>query len=982
MAESFLTCPNCETFILSDTAQCPVCHFVFDADRLQSEPPTPNRVNRQAAHRRAEHLIQSALKKNADTLVLGSSRLEILPDSIAQLTRLNHLDASWNDLRSLPDWLGQLHEIQRLDLSANQLSSLPESLGQLTNLRELNLSGNNLTSVPEALGSLEKLKTLDLSNNKLSSLPESLGNLDHLIGLSLADNQLLPELNAAYKDGIDAVKDYLNARASGTTILNEAKLILIGEGEVGKSCLLDALGDAPWTEYPSTHGINIAPITVTDPVTKTVITMNGWDFGGQRVYRPTHQLFFSAPAVYLVVWKPREGTQAGQVKEWIKLVKFREPDARILVVATHGGPKERQPDIDEYEITSVFGHETVLGFHHVDSRPAEYDENTKTWVGERVGIAKLREHIARVAMQLPEVGRKVPEKWQVVRDDLAKSPASWMSYDEVVAFCTERDVNAREVSLFVKLSHTLGNLIHYHYDTTLRNIVILKPDWLATAISFVLDDAETRRNQGLVTIERLSRLWNDPERDLVERYPKKLHPAFLRLMERFDLSYEVRLTHEGSATTYLIGQLVPNVRPDSLPEWNVQTVANIEQVQICRIVDDRGQSATAEGLFYQLIVRLQKYSLGREDYHESVHWQRGLLLDGDYLGRALMEHIGNDVKITVRAAYPERFLAILTGEVKWLVEDFWEGLRCVVTVPCAQPCDVSPGTALFEVQKLINFRMQGLEQFPCHVSGCDRLQDIESLLRNASAKPASDAIRLDQLDDVLDELKTIRQDVLRLDRRGLKRFQALNNQQRRCMSQVDAELAGLLQTLTDEAKEGPRLFSFEAMEPVFFGRPNWVASRFRLTLWCEHSRLPLPELNEGSDLQGTYELELTREWVKAAAPLLKGITTVLSLVLPVASSATKLVLDDQAFKRISEQLDFGHKCADAFLKGSQEAGRWLSQSDSYDTGSRGVMRAEGSVLRQLQAMLKEIDPTFGGLVRVQNKRREFLWVHPQFVHEY
>jgi GTPase SAR1 family protein len=37
------------------------------------------------------------------------------------------------------------------------------------------------------------------------------------------------------------------------------------------------------------------------------ITLNGWDFGGQRVYRPTHQLFFSAPAVYLVVWKPREG---------------------------------------------------------------------------------------------------------------------------------------------------------------------------------------------------------------------------------------------------------------------------------------------------------------------------------------------------------------------------------------------------------------------------------------------------------------------------------------------------------------------------------------------------------------------------------------------------------------------------------------------------------------------------------------------------
>lgn len=43
------------------------------------------------------------------------------------------------------------------------------------------------------------------------------------------------------------------------------------------------------------------------------ITLNGWDFGGQQVYRPTHQLFFTAPAVYLVVWNlGRDPRSAGQ----------------------------------------------------------------------------------------------------------------------------------------------------------------------------------------------------------------------------------------------------------------------------------------------------------------------------------------------------------------------------------------------------------------------------------------------------------------------------------------------------------------------------------------------------------------------------------------------------------------------------------------------------------------------------------------------
>jgi len=32
--------------------------------------------------------------------------------------------------------------------------------------------------------------------------------------------------------------------------------------------------------------------------------------------------------------------------------------------------------------------------------------------------------------------------------------------------------------------------------------------------------------------------------------------------------------------------------------------------------------------------------------------------------------------------------------------------------------------------------------------------------------------------------------------------------------------------------------------------------------------------------------------------------------------------------------------------------------------------------------MKEKDPGFGGLVRVQNKRQEFLWVHPRFEKEY
>jgi internalin A len=43
-----------------------------------------------------------------------------------------------------------------------------------------------------------------------------------------------------------------------------------------------------------------------------------------------------------------------------------------------------------------------------------------------------------------------------------------------------------------------------------------------------------------------------------------------------------------------------------------------------------------------------------------------------------------------------------------------------------------------------------------------------------------------------------------------------------------------------------------------------------------------------------------------------------------------------------------------------------------------MISAHGATLREFQALLKAKDPGFGGLVRVRNRRQEFLWVHGRF----
>ncbi len=144
----------------------------------------------------------------------------------------------------------------------------------------------------------------------------------------------------------------------------------------------------------------------------------------------------------------------------------------------------------------------------------------------------------------------------------------------------------------------------------------------------------------------------------------------------------------------------------------------------------------------------------------------------------------------------------------------------------------------------------------------------------------------------------------------------------------------------------------------------------------------MPVLNGEGDKSGVYELTIPRDWFVKAAPFLNALTGTLSLVAPIASSATKLVLDDAAYKGIEKQLDLGQKSLDSVLKGGEKAGTWLGRSDAPDLERGETIQAQGAHLRQLHVWLKEKDPGFGGLVRVQNKRQEFLWVHPQFEEEY
>src|SRR6185369_956929 len=93
---------------------------------------------------------------------------------------------------------------------------------------------------------------------------------------------------------------------------------------VGKTSLVAALEGKPFEENrPTTHGIEVRRIALVHPSEGVSMDVNVWDFGGQEVYRVTHQCFYSGRTLYLIVWRPREGREQNEVEGWIRRLRLR-----------------------------------------------------------------------------------------------------------------------------------------------------------------------------------------------------------------------------------------------------------------------------------------------------------------------------------------------------------------------------------------------------------------------------------------------------------------------------------------------------------------------------------------------------------------------------------------------------------------------------------------------------------------------------------
>ncbi|GHJ43519.1 hypothetical protein Cs7R123_08610 [Catellatospora sp. TT07R-123] len=668
----------------------------------------------------------------------GGNRLELMPDGIGGLGMLRTLDLGCNGLKSLPEWLGDLTALTMLHLSGNQLEQLPDSFGNLTALNTLDLSVNMLKRLPDSLGRLSALTVLNLGYNELEHLPESIGDLSALTTLNLRYNQLeeLPDslrgltaLNhfefsgnplqgppaEVAAQGARAVLAYL--LATGASIPQwTSKLLLVGEGRVGKTSLVKALSEITHDPgEPTTHGLLLSRLPLTHPgKPDTTMDLAVWDFGGQDIYHATHQFFLTGRSLFLLVWNAGEGTDRGRLHYWLDIITARAPEAPVLIVATHTAA--RPADIDLRGLCEQYP--AVVDHFSVDC-------------AARTGIGALLAAIAHNATTLPLMGAAWPDRWVDATAELTSADlpphlpttGMWQAMERAgVTDTVERQTLATAL-------HHRGELLYFPEDEDLADTVIRDPQWLNQRIARILDDPGVASRNGLLTTQDMANAWPDQPRDEREH--------LLNLMDHFDVSYRIRDSHDGAKG--IVVSWLPQAPPDLSEVW-----------------PSEGNEIR---LVYQLPVLppgIPGWFLARSHrFATEFRWRTGAVLrhpDGEHTGLLRTDTQRRRIELTVRGPMPAPFFNVLDDGLN-LTLDRYPGLKVTRLVSCRGhgPCREE-----FDYAKVVDRVRRGHHDIYCREF--EDMIDIGTLLTGI-APPMRDLVTVSDVRDLVTAVERMRSDM-------------------------------------------------------------------------------------------------------------------------------------------------------------------------------------------------------------------------------
>lgn len=600
----------------------------------------------------------------------GNLSLKELPPEIGRLTNLVYLDLRFTDLKTLPPEIGKLIKLRELYLSSRALVTIPKEIGSLTNLRRLrlggfqaerfpksgaywqdpdesklqtlpselwnlvnlthlNLSCNRLTSLSSDIGTLTRLKELDLQDNNLTELPVQFANLTNLQLLALHHNPLLKipyEILAQYRNPAKIIDFYLQLRRSERKPLNEAKILIVGQGGVGKTSLIKRLLINEFDPYENkTEGIDINSWNV--DINGQEVHLNIWDFGGQEIMHTTHQFFLTKRSLYLLVLDARQGEQESRLEYWLRIIQSFGDESPVIVISNKCD--QQLPNLDRRGLCAKYPF--IKDFIEVSCLTGQ-------------GVEKLKETIITQVSKLDYIHDEIPSSWFTVKTKLEGMKEEYISYDHFKIVCQTEDITEeRDQQILLDLLHDLGVVLNFSDDFRLKETNILNPEWITEGVYQILNSNILFQSKGVLLRQMLLNILDS------NIYPSNTHPLIIDIMRKFELCFDF----EGfTDQKFLIPDLLSREEPYT-GEWSLLHCLGF-QIHY---------NILPSSVISRFMVRSNVF------IHKNTYWRNGVVLT--YGGnRALIKADFEErrvfIYITGRQETRRDFLAIIRAQFEYI----------------------------------------------------------------------------------------------------------------------------------------------------------------------------------------------------------------------------------------------------------------------------------------------------------------------------